>query len=210
MTLELNEWWSDETQWNNDNRQTYSYDSKDNRTSKMYEYWGDEQWNNSSRSTYTNDSKGNVTFILNEEWDGSQWILTDDYFSFNDSFGNSFGFYGSKIVLFYSTLTDVVEGNLNITKFSLDQNYPNPFNPSTKIQYTIAKSPLLGGDGRSGLVTLKVYDILGREVATLVNKNKKPGYYEVHFNASSLTSGIYFYRLQSGNFIQTKKMILLR
>ncbi|NOX65593.1 MAG: T9SS type A sorting domain-containing protein [Chlorobi bacterium] len=101
--------------------------------------------------------------------------------------------------------------------FTLFQNYPNPFNPSTKIQYTIAKSPLLGGDGRlarplggGGLVTLKAYDILGREVATLVNENKKPGYYEVQFNTSGLTSGIYFYTLRAEGFIQTKKMILLR
>ncbi len=99
---------------------------------------------------------------------------------------------------------------LNPSDFELSQNYPNPFNPSTKIQYTIAKSPLLGGDGRGGLVALKVYDILGREVTVLVNEQQKPGYYEVQFNASGLTSGIYFYKLQAGSYIQTKKMLLLR
>ncbi len=97
-------------------------------------------------------------------------------------------------------------------KFSLEQNYPNPFNPSTKIKFTVAESPLPGGDGRGGLqhVKLVVYDILGNEVATLVNEEKPAGEYEVEFNATGLPSGIYFYQIKAGSFIQTKKMILLR
>ena len=87
------------------------------------------------------------------------------------------------------------------TEFSLSQNYPNPFNPSTKISW---QSPV------SGQQTLKVYDVLGNEVATLVDEFRNAGGYEVDFNASSLASGIYFYRLQAGSFIQTKKMILLK
>ncbi|VAX22028.1 hypothetical protein MNBD_IGNAVI01-872, partial [hydrothermal vent metagenome] len=69
---------------------------------------------------------------------------------------------------------------------------------------------LLGGGGRGGLVTLKVYDILGREIAVLLNKTQKPGNYEIQFNAGELTSGIYLYRLQYGSFTQSRKMILLR
>ncbi len=90
-------------------------------------------------------------------------------------------------------------------KFSLEQNYPNPFNPSTKIRFSI---PNLG----SGLTltVLKVYDILGHEVATLVNEEKPAGVYEVEFNASQLSSGIYFYKLQAGSFNQSKKMIVLK
>jgi len=76
--------------------------------------------------------------------------------------------------------------------------------------FSIAKSPLPGGDGRGGLVTLKVYNVLGSEVATLVNKEKLAGTYEVEFNASNLPSGIYFYRLKSGSFSSTKKLILLK
>jgi len=109
-----------------------------------------------------------------------------------------------------------VEGEETVpTEFKLEQNYPNPFNPSTIIKYSIpsVKTPLLGGVG-GGLVTLKVYDILGREVTTLVNKEQKPGNYEITFDAGSaaggLSSGLYFYRLKSGNFIETKKMILLK
>ncbi|MEP0862683.1 MAG: T9SS type A sorting domain-containing protein, partial [Ignavibacterium sp.] len=90
-----------------------------------------------------------------------------------------------------------------INNFILEQNYPNPFNPSTKIKYVIP-------NGVRNLVTLKVYDVLGNEVATLVNEEKPAGIYEVEFNASKLSSGIYFYKLQAGSFVETKKMILLK
>ncbi len=91
------------------------------------------------------------------------------------------------------------------TTFKLEQNYPNPFNPRTSIQYAI---------GSRQFVTLKVYDVLGNEIATLVNEEKPAGEYEVEFNASSgirnLVSGIYFYQLKAGSFVETKKMILIK
>ncbi|MGA9118492.1 MAG: T9SS type A sorting domain-containing protein, partial [Bacteroidota bacterium] len=94
------------------------------------------------------------------------------------------------------------------TQFSLDQNYPNPFNPSTKIQLTIVNPRLpyeaqRGGQGQ--LTIVKVFDLLGREVATLVNEVKQPGTYSVQFDGSHLASGVYFYRLQAGTFVDTKK-----
>ncbi len=99
-------------------------------------------------------------------------------------------------------------------EFKLFQNYPNPFNPSTTIKYTIPTppkfSPLARGRTKVGFVTLKVYDILGKEVTSLVNEKKQPGNYEINFNASSLSSGMYFYELRSGNFREVKKMLLLR
>lgn len=88
-----------------------------------------------------------------------------------------------------------------LVKFKLAQNYPNPFNPSTTIKYSIPSSEF---------VTLKVYDILGNEVSTLVNEEKPAGNYEVNFNALNLPSGAYFYRLQTGSLVETKKMILLK
>ncbi len=86
-------------------------------------------------------------------------------------------------------------------KFSLGQNYPNPFNPSTSIQYSVAGSQN---------VVLKVYDVLGREVATLVNERKAPGTYEVQFDGSKLGSGMYFYTVRAGSFTESKQMILLK
>ncbi len=90
----------------------------------------------------------------------------------------------------------------------LYQNYPNPFNPSTTIKFSIPN--VISTEGRNLNVTLKVYDVLGNEVATLVNEFRNAGSYEVDFDASSLSSGIYFYRLQAGLFVQTKKMIFLK
>jgi hypothetical protein len=99
--------------------------------------------------------------------------------------------------------TSVESGNNKVYKYALSQNYPNPFNPSTLISYEL---PL------TGLVTLKVYDLLGREVATLVNEEKPAGSYNAQFtmNNVQLSSGIYFYKLQAGEFVETKKMILLK
>ncbi len=97
------------------------------------------------------------------------------------------------------------------TKFELSQNYPNPFNPSTKIRFTIPASslnPFSKGEGT--FVSLKVYDVLGNEVATLVNEEKPAGVYEVTFDAAQLSSGIYFYRLTAGSFTETKKMTILK
>lgn len=85
--------------------------------------------------------------------------------------------------------------------FELSQNYPNPFNPSTKIRFSI---------NESGLVTLKVYNIMGEEVAAPVNEYKNIGIYEVDFNAKDLTAGVYFYKISTTNFSETKKMILIK
>ena len=90
-------------------------------------------------------------------------------------------------------------------EYSLEQNYPNPFNPTTKIRYTIPSNV----ETRHG-VSLRIYDILGNEVATLVNEQKEQGYYEVEFNASNIASGVYIYRLVAGKFISIKKMMILK
>jgi hypothetical protein len=114
-----------------------------------------------------------------------------------------------------------IDDNIYADGFTLSQNYPNPFNPVTTIKFSIpALTPSLSlgervSEGRVR-VTLKIYDALGREVATLVNEAKEPGIYEVQFSAGSsgdasgLSSGVYFYRLAAGSFTETKKMVLLR
>jgi len=99
----------------------------------------------------------------------------------------------------YSKIVDVEVGFP--TEFSLSQNYPNPFNPTTSIQYTV---------GSLQFVTFKVYDVLGKEIATLINETKPAGAYEVEFNGTGLPSGIYFYRITAGSYSETRKMVLLR
>ena len=99
-------------------------------------------------------------------------------------------------------LTGVNETASNTpSNYELNQNYPNPFNPTTNISYSIPKT---------SKVTLKVFDILGREVQTLINKEQTPGHYTVTFNAQNLASGVYFYQINAGSFIQTKKLMLLK
>jgi len=95
----------------------------------------------------------------------------------------------------------VDDENLVADKFELMQNYPNPFNPSTSIQYVISNREF---------VTLKIYNILGDEVVTLVNEDKEQGVYDITFDATGLSSGMYLYKLHAGSFVETKKMILLR
>jgi probable HAF family extracellular repeat protein len=93
-------------------------------------------------------------------------------------------------------------------EFFLQQNYPNPFNPSTTIKYNIPNVNLSGVEGTR--VQLKVYDVLGNEIATLVNEEKPAGSYEVNFNTINLSSGMYLYKLQAGTLVETKKMLLLK
>jgi hypothetical protein len=114
----------------------------------------------------------------------------------NTGWGNSLA-----SVYKYDGGTDVNEISSFPHQHSLSQNYPNPFNPTTIIRYQIPEL---------SFVTIKVYDVLGNKIITLVNEEKPIGNYEVEFDAINLPSGIYFYRLQAGSFIETKKMVLIK
>lgn len=126
-------------------------------------------------------------------------------YSFTDqSPVNGLSFYRLKQVDFdgtseYSNTIEVTFGA--VADYSLAQNYPNPFNPTTKINYAIKEK---------GNVELKVFDLLGSEIATLINEEQNPGNYEVFFDASKLSSGVYLYTIKSGNFMQTRKMLLMK
>jgi hypothetical protein len=125
--------------------------------------------------------------------------------------GNGDNFVGA-VWVFTRSGTPVREEAANIpSQFALEQNYPNPFNPSTKIQFTIVSAQSGSASGGNRLLTIvKVFDVLGREVATLVNAVKEPGTYTVQFDGSNLASGVYFYRLQAGTYVETRKLLLLR
>ncbi len=115
---------------------------------------------------------------------------------------NSGTIYVDNMRLKYPGVATGVEGRTGTPAlFTLEQNYPNPFNPTTNIEYRIA---------HAGFVSLKVYDILGREVKALVGKVEQPGGYTVTFNAEGLASGVYFYRLQAGNYAAVKKLMVLK
>jgi len=97
--------------------------------------------------------------------------------------------------------TNTLSDNNSVSNYKLSQNYPNPFNPATRINFALPKS---------GFVTLKVYNLIGQEVASLVNEEKNVGTYSVDFNASNLTSGIYFYKVSVNGFSEVKKMMLIK
>ncbi|MBM2846229.1 MAG: hypothetical protein HW407_1541, partial [Bacteroidetes bacterium] len=111
------------------------------------------------------------------------------------------GTYGGGVFQSTSPLTSVGENKIIPGQFALEQNYPNPFNPSTKIVYRVKSREF---------IELRVFDVLGREVTTLVNEVKSPGEYSVDFEGRGLSSGVYFYRMTTSDFVQTKKLILLR
>jgi hypothetical protein len=154
---------------------------------------------NSNGDSLVNLDEKNLSFNTENYFDGYYRIFVEVF----DETGNSD--LDTMDVQFKNGNPNFVDNNAVVKKYTLYQNYPNPFNPATKIRYTIPEL---------GYTTLKVYDVLGNEVATLINEEKPAGEYEVDFNpASSIrfpASGIYFYQLRAGSFVQTRKMILLK
>jgi photosystem II stability/assembly factor-like uncharacterized protein len=140
--------------------------------------------------------KSSLSAFNGAEATGNWTITINDLVPANDGV-----FEAWSIALLTETSTDVKSTDAPPSEFTLFQNYPNPFNPSTSIQYQVSSI---------SQVSLKVYDLLGREVATLVNEDKPAGSYEVEFDAKGLSSGIYFYKIQAGSFVETKKMLLLK
>ena len=127
-----------------------------------------------------------------------------EFFLSNSDSTYLIGIYRNEEVLGDTVIKNLVDVNENYalpTNYNLSQNYPNPFNPTTKIEYSIPKT---------SFVRLKVYDILGREVAALVDEEKSVGSYNIEFNGNNLSSGIYFYKIQAGDYSLVKKMILIK
>ncbi len=111
-------------------------------------------------------------------------------------------------ITYHSPLMDIAKLSSEVpVNYDLHQNYPNPFNPSTKIKFDIKKSV---ASSQESEVTLKVFDITGKEIQTLVNEQLQPGTYEVNFDGSNLTSGVYFYKLTAGSFTDSKKMLMIK
>jgi hypothetical protein len=142
-------------------------------------------------------------YLINDTTVLSDSLLPNSKYHWRVRSSNDYGFSIWSSTWSFTTLilVDILTESQPIKEFHLSQNYPNPFNPSTKISW---QSPV------SSHQTLKVYDVLGNEIATLVNEEKPAGNYEVEFNASMLSSGIYFYKLQAGSFVETKKIVLIR
>ena len=158
---------------------------------ELTQEWGDNNWVNTDLETYTIEDN-QITIILWQKWDA----VNNEWYNFQ-RWTNT---YGSAV----SVETDKILKN----NFILSQNYPNPFNPTTTIKYSIHVMDAKFASTTN--VVLKVYDVLGNKIVTLVDEEKHNGNYQVTFNASNLASGIYYYQLQVGRNIITKKCILLK
>jgi len=189
--------------WSNRYRNSYTYNVNGDTLTHLNEEWSNGQWGNSYLFTYTYDQNGNCSSVNSDHWLNSQPILKNEMFKISDGSGNSYSFYGYKINLQYKLLaTNIENGNDGIIEsYQLSQNYPNPFNPTTSIDYDL---PL------DGKVTLKIYDMLGCEVKTLVDEYQESGKYTTSFDARKLSSGIYVYKIVSGSYSAQKKMLLLK
>jgi len=159
-------------------------------------YGGDDNIN--ARSGIALDAAGNI--ILFENANEHIFFIAPPGSGTENSFVTT-----APELITVSVATDVEDNNIP-TEFSLKQNYPNPFNPSTTIQYSVPSSV----KREMSNVKLIVYDVLGTEVATLVEENKSPGIYEVEWTATGFASSVYFYRLKAGDFNSVKKLVLMK
>ena len=211
LISDLCQYWNDST-WVNDSRKSYTFNGIHQKTEYLYQKWDNKQWINSGRLLYNYDENNNNTEQTRQRWDGFYWV--NEYMSSLTYDGNNYitesldSYWADlqwvvyhRVSYTYIPLTGITVKNVAPKVFVLHQNYPNPFNPSTTIRYSLASE---------SKVIIKVYNLLGQEIKTLVNAMQIAGNHQVTFNAGGLPSGMYLYRIQAGDFIQTKKMILLK
>lgn len=188
--------------WENYNQYSYTFDTNGNKLTSLHKKWQNGAWVNYRLYENMYDANNNTVSAYSYRWENNIWVNSDG--DLNIIFNNNKGFafaYGYYCTVEYTQFTDVKEELNNSLVFTLNQNYPNPFNPSTTIKFAIPQSEF---------VTIKVYDILGKEITTLINEELNAGSHTKIWDAKNLSSGVYFYKLQAGKFSETKKMILVR
>ncbi len=202
--------------WKENTKTSFSYNEDWKIIYHLVEIFDSDRWVNQYQTFRTYNEEGYFSYSRNERWEENNnvWVPGNVGIYIYDNAGNRRRYYGAEIKVYYNDETnDVDTDSFSQKDFYLSQNYPNPFNPRTTIAYVI---PNVETQNFASLqnITLKIYDVLGREVATLVNQKQTPGKYSVQFNAISATgglpSGVYFYTLRAGNFVQTRKMILMK
>ncbi len=190
--------------WVNRSQDTWVYSQLNKVEEYFTSYWVSEAWDKDAGYVYEYDSEGNNIFQQIGNWENgaysSEGLIAPLTLKVSDDL--EFVYSGTSFTAFFSSsVTSVNESEFIPVNFKLEQNYPNPFNPTTRIKYQVSSNEN---------VTIKVFDSIGREVTTLISKQLQPGVYEVDFNASAFSSGIYFYMIQAGDFVQTKKMLLIK
>ncbi|MBK8946643.1 MAG: T9SS type A sorting domain-containing protein [Ignavibacteriae bacterium] len=192
---------SNDTGWNYTYKELYEYDENGNNISYLKEHWDGENWVNSARFVQTFDANNNIIQFESEFWDGSIWKPLDYEYKFKDKNGNNLLMICASCSFYYKNITSNIDEKNKIEIFKLLQNYPNPFNPKTIIEYSIPNQTK---------VSIKIYDLLGNEILTLINEEKGVGSYSLEFDGSKLSSGIYLYKMQTSGYTDTKKLLLLK
>jgi hypothetical protein len=203
--------------FNNEQDVYYSYIATNIVPVELYSFSSSVEGNTVNLSWLTATELNNRGFEIERSFNKSNWSTIGfkegkgttsepQQYSYSDNLSgvvSSRLYYRLKQIDFDGNFeySNIIEVEIAPLVFSLSQNYPNPFNPSTKINYSIPQS---------SNVVIKVFDILGNEVATLVNEQKPAGSYEIEFNATNFPSGVYCYQLKAGTFIETKKMLLVK
>ncbi len=184
VSLDITNYDEETGQYSSRSKNVYTYNMNYKCVSDLSQEYIEEYdvWVDTYRTNYSYDSQNRMTHELSES--------------------NLLGVWSNVFqIIYYYTPTTVEDEIINVNNYSLSNNYPNPFNPSTTIKFNIPTE---------GFVTLKVYDMLGREVVTLVNENKSVGEYSYNFNAAHLASGMYIYQLKVNNYVSSKKMLLIK
>lgn len=184
------------------NRRTCSYDNANNNYTILYEAKENIDWVTGEKQVYSYDNNRNTTRAESYWWHNESWIPAATYHKIYFNHNQEYLIFDAAVVTVdYSSFTDVANENMCGFSFILKQNYPNPFNPTTTISYSLLSA---------AKIKLNVYNILGQEVKILENEFKHAGNYSINFNTSHLPSGIYFYKLEAGQFSRIKKMILMK
>jgi len=196
----LSEDWTNNA-WENSENETYVYDTSENLLTDVIQDWENGAWVNGVKKSFTYDSNNNCIIGEYFEWQNGFWTQQQGSLQLNYNNRQDYVEHDASVVkVEYVTVTGITDA-IQILKYTLQQNYPNPFNPVTTINYSLEKE---------GRVKLTVYDVTGSIVATVVNENKPSGNYSVKFNATGLASGIYLYKLESGNYSMSKKFVFMK
>ncbi len=204
LLVEFEEQWNrNSNTWEEYSKDTYTYNNNNKVLSRFFEWWSDYSGYHADKYIYSYDTDDNL--IKGEHFDltDGEWVYSEGYFYYPIYYQGKeiFSINCYKMEIEYTGQTSISEGTNELTSYKLYQNYPNPFNPTTKISYSVPSV---------SFVTIKIYDVLGKEVTTLVNEEKASGTYDCVFDASMLVSGVYLYQLRAGEFVQTKKFMLLK
>ena len=183
--------------WSNYLKREIVNDVNHNQIEQLDKIWDSSHWLNSIRRFFTYNESNFIESAYCEIWYNNQWMNGVGDILFQSPDGFIVGFITHNVFAYYSKIVSVGQ----ITDYSLSQNYPNPFNPSTIIKYEIPTS---------NFVEIKVYNVLGKEIAILVSDYKAKGNYKVQFDSNNLPSGVYIYVIRAGDYSESKKMVLLR